>query len=210
MDPDRKKALHQAVILVLMLAGVLALYFVTGSARAQIPNAAQGFRLPLTAFAKAEWGPDAPIASFAAQVHQESGWNPTAKSPVGALGLTQFMPTTANWISKLFPNELGDNDPHNPMWSLRALVKYDKWLYDRVKAANPCERMAYAMSSYNGGLGYVYRRQKLSGRPMYCFGETCLINPGIHPANQKENEHYPRRILLEISPRYHSWGAASC
>ncbi len=179
-------------------------------AGAQIPNAANGFRLPLTAFAVGAWGPKAPIASFAGQIHQESGWRPDAKSPVGALGLTQFMPTTATWISKLYPNELGDNAPGNPMWALRALVKYDKWLYDRVKGENQCERMAYALSAYNGGIGYVFKRQKLSPQPCICFGVTCEINPGITPANQRENAHYPKRILKELEPRYKSWGNGSC
>jgi soluble lytic murein transglycosylase-like protein len=212
MEPERHNS-FDICLFVLALVAVLVLYFWTGgTARAQIPNAAQGFRLPLTAFAKGEWGPDAPVASFAAQVAQESGWRPNAKSPVGALGLTQFMPTTASWISKLYPSELGDNDPGNPMWSLRALVKYDHWLYQRIKAANHCERMGFGLSSYNGGLGYVFKRQKASKQPGYCFDLTCDINPGITPANQRENAHYPRRILLELEPRYEKagWGLGSC
>ena len=193
-----------------MRAILLLLALLCQGAGAQIPNAAQGFRLPLTAFAKGVWGPQAPVASFAGQVHQESGWRPDAKSPVGALGLTQFMPATATWISKLFPNELGDNAPGNPMWALRAMVKYDKWLYDRIKADNHCERMAFAMASYNGGMGYVFKRQKLSPQPGICFGVTCEINPGITPANQRENAHYPKRILKELEPRYETWGLGSC
>jgi soluble lytic murein transglycosylase-like protein len=179
-------------------------------AGAQIPNAAQDFRLPLTAFAAGAWGPKAPIASFAGQIHQESGWRPDAKSPVGALGLTQFMPATATWISKLYPNELGDNAPGNPMWALRALVKYDKWLYDRIKAANHCERMGFSLQAYNSGLGWVYRRQKLSGNPGICFAGACEVNPGVTPANQREASEYPVRILKKIEPRYKPWGAGSC
>lgn len=206
------RQLHRFALWLLAAACFAGFLLLTNHAHAQIPPAANNFRLPLTTFAKATWGPTAPVASFAAQVHQESGWRANAKSPVGAYGMTQFMPATSDWISKLFPNELGDNAPGNPMWSLRALVKYDKWLYDRVKGPEPCERMAFAMSAYNGGLGYVYKRQKLSGRPLVCFGATCVINPGIHPANQRENEHYPVRILKEVTPRYvkAGWGASIC
>lgn len=193
-----------------MRAILLLLVLLCQGAAAQIPNAAQGFRLPLTAFAKGVWGPQAPVASFAGQVHQESGWRPDAKSPVGALGLTQFMPATATWISKLFPNELGDNAPGNPMWALRAMVKYDKWLYDRTSGINHCERMAFALSAYNGGAGWLNKRKKLSPNPGICFGVTCEINPGITPANQRENAHYPKRILKELEPRYETWGSGSC
>lgn len=194
------------------LAVVLALLAGAGTARAQIPTDAQPWRAPLTAFAIGAWGPDAPVASFAAQIHQESAWRPSAKSPVGAVGLSQFMPATASWMGKVFPSELADADPTNPLWSLRALVKYDRWLYDRIPADARCERMAFALSAYNGGAGWVYRRQKLSHRPGRCLEDTCEINPGIGMANQRENAAYPKRILRGYEARYvrAGWGQGAC
>ena len=38
-----------------------------------------------------------PAALFLGLVQQESGWNPSAVSAVGAQGMAQFMPTTAVW-----------------------------------------------------------------------------------------------------------------
>lgn len=41
-----------------------------------------------------------PVGIIAAQIQQESGWNPTAISPVGARGIAQFMPATGvEWLT---------------------------------------------------------------------------------------------------------------
>jgi soluble lytic murein transglycosylase-like protein len=181
-----------------------------GAAHAQpIPREAQRYQLTLKREAQQVWGLQAPVATFAGQVHQESRWRIDARSPVGAVGLAQFMPSTATWISGITPG-LSDRAPTNPTWALRALVTYDKWLYSRIKAADACQTMAFALSAYNGGLGWVYKRQRLSNQPGVCLGATCNINPGITPASQAENQDYPALILLTHAPLYRTWGASQC
>ncbi|AXF86429.1 Membrane-bound lytic murein transglycosylase F [Ephemeroptericola cinctiostellae] len=157
------------------------------------------------------WGLGAPVASFAAQIHQESRWNATAHSPVGAVGLTQFMPATARWIGT-YDTQLAPVDVYNPRWAMRALAVYDKFLYDKVAGINPCERLAFAMSAYNGGLGWVNKRKARSSTPNVCFGETCDINPGITASNQRENANYPKLILKQFEPMYvrAGWGVGAC
>lgn len=195
--------LHAAFFLLMLLALVSA-------ANAQgIPRDAQRHQATLKREAQRVWGLEAPVATFAAQIHQESRWREDARSPVGAVGLAQFMPATSNWIGGLYAS-LGDRAPTNPTWAIRALVTYDKWLADRVKSVNGCEQMAFALSAYNGGLGWVYKRQKLSPEPGRCFGATCDINPGVTPASQRENAHYPEVILRRYEPLYAGWGAGSC
>jgi len=61
----------------------------------QPPQAALQYRSLLIRTAHADWGLDAPVAVFAAQVHQESAWRPDAVSHVGAQGLAQFMPAAS-------------------------------------------------------------------------------------------------------------------
>ncbi|MBK1683421.1 lytic transglycosylase domain-containing protein [Rhodoferax fermentans] len=190
------------------------LLFVAGAclsvAMAQaIPRDAHRHQLTLKREAQHVWGLNAPIATFAAQVHQESRWRESARSPVGAVGLAQFMPATSTWISGLYAS-LGERAPTNPTWALRALVTYDKWLSDRIKAANDCERMAFTLSAYNGGLGWVYKRQKISPTPGVCLDRTCNLNPGVAQASQAENQHYPVVILRKFEPLYASWGTRSC
>ncbi|WP_018653017.1 transglycosylase SLT domain-containing protein, partial [Actinobacillus capsulatus] len=101
------------------------------------PQAAKPYQRELTRNSHAIWGLKAPIALFAAQIHQESQWNVTALSHVGAQGLAQFIPQTADWIANLYP-ELANNQPYNPSWALRALVRYDYWLYQRISAHTEC------------------------------------------------------------------------
>lgn len=197
-------------LLVVICVAVVALALVAPSfARAEAPAAAARYRFQYRRIIHAEWGMNGPVASLAAQIHAESGWNCGAVSRVGAGGCAQFMPTTAVWIGDV-DHSLKDGDLFSPTWAFRAQAVYMKWLRDRVTAANDCERMAFALSAYNGGLGYVYRRQKLSPDPRRCFARTCDINPGIAPANQRENARYPVRILRELEPLYADWGSRSC
>lgn len=207
--PLLKRAARQVLLLqAAFLAAILVLICLPTHAQAQPADAAR-YQLTLRREAQQAWGLGAPVASLAAQVHQESRWNTTARSAVGAQGLAQFMPATSTWISGLYPS-LADRAPENPTWALRALVVYDKWLSDRIRAADDCQRFAFALSAYNGGLGWVYKRQKLSPEPGVCFGATCTINPGVSAASQKENAHYPDVILHRWQPLYSSWGVGAC
>ncbi len=68
-----------------------------------IPQRAQQHRALLTREARMAWGLDAPVATFAAQIHQESLWRDDARSHAGAQGLAQFMPTTSRWLPEVAP-----------------------------------------------------------------------------------------------------------
>ncbi len=187
--------------------------FFSQARAAQPPQAALQYRDDVIRNARLEWGMSAPVADFAAQLHQESGWRPDAVSPVGAQGLAQFMPATADWISQLMPG-LKSREPFNPAWAIRALVSYDRWLWERVSAANNCERMAMALSGYNGGLGWVQRDKRLASQKgldsARWFGHVATVNAGRSAASWRENRHYPQRILRELAPRYLRWGGSSC
>jgi soluble lytic murein transglycosylase-like protein len=131
---------------------------------------------------------------------------------VGAVGLTQFMPATAAWMGTLQP-DLAGPAPLNPTWAIRALVVYNHWLHQRLPAANACEQLAFALSAYNGGLGWALKRRARSPEPALCLGKSCNINPGITPANQAENQAYPQRILRRLEPVYAAsgrWGMGAC
>lgn len=93
--------------------------FFSQACAAQPPQAALQYRDDVIRNARLEWGLSAPVADFAAQLHQESGWRPDAISPAGAQGLAQFMPATADWISQLIPM-LSSREPFNPAWAIRA------------------------------------------------------------------------------------------
>lgn len=199
-------------IIIVMLAWGLVVHEAFG----QIPADAGKYKRDLIRNARLVWGLDAPISTFAAQIHQESGWRPDAKSPVGATGLAQFMPKTADWISGLFI-ALQDNQPSNPAWAIRALVEYDRWLYERVPPSlSHCERMAFVLSAYNGGLGWLQKDVALTrergANPKLWFGHVEMHNSGRADWAFKENRGYPNRILLNLEKRYRDdgWGIQSC
>lgn len=181
---------------------------------ASIPRAAATHRATLIRAARVEWGMEAPVATFAAQVHQESCWREDARSAVGAQGLAQFMPSTARWLPEVAP-QTGEPAPWSPGWSLRALVAYDRWLWARVPGEG-CNRMALALSAYNGGLGWVRRDSRLAeaqglDRATW-WGSVETVNAGRSASAWRENRGYPRRILRVLEPIYEAagWGLGVC
>ncbi len=179
-------------------------------AHAQVPPAAARYRAELTRAAHSQWGLDAPIAAFAAQVHQESAWKPNAVSRVGAAGLAQFMPSTAQWWCKVDQGSAQDCQPQNPTWALRALVGYDRYLYVRTPDRfNTFDRFWVTLRGYNGGLGHWQAEAKSTGlaTPTRQQVDAACGKARRAPVHCPENLGYPQRILLQIQPRYLVWGS---
>ena len=105
------------------------------------------YKRDLIRYSRVTWGMDAPISLFASQIQQESSWNRLAKSKY-ADGLSQFTPTTAKWIKDVYP-ELAQGNVYNPIWSIRAMLLYDRWLDNRISSEGECDQWAMILSSYN-------------------------------------------------------------
>ena len=108
--------------------------------------------------------------------------------------------------------ETGKPAPFNPAWSLKALCAYDKWLWSKVHGATDFECMAFTLSAYNGGLGWVNRdkakAKKLGKDDWRWFDHVENVNAGRSKAAFAENRQYPRRILKERQQAYvrAGWG----
>ena len=170
------------------------------AAETTIPRAALEYRSPLIRTARAVWGMNAPVSIFAAQIHTESQWEEGARSPVGAEGLAQFMPSTSAWLPSVAPSLKGEKPaPYNPGWAMRAMCEYDLWLWKRIKsAASACDRMAFVLSGYNGGLGWVQKdraRARDKGLDPAHYEQVATVNAGRSRAAWKENRDYVRRIM---------------
>lgn len=176
----------------------------------RVPALANRLRPDLVRYSRIVWGLDAPIPAFAAQIHQESAWRPEVCSPY-ACGLTQFTPATAEWIQKVYGIELGPQDRFNPIWAIRAMVRYDKHLYDTTPGHTECDKFWGALRGYNGGQGHWRAESKFAEDPLdrYSVDEQC----GKARRSTKhcpENTGYPRRILLTHQGKYVTWGRALC
>jgi soluble lytic murein transglycosylase-like protein len=169
-----------------------------------IPRAAHTHKRILTQHARGAWGINAPVATFAAQIHQESLWRADVVSRAGASGIAQFMPATGEWLANKY--KLGDYDPLNPAWSIRAMVVYDLHLYQLIDGADGCQRFAKTLSAYNGGLTWLRRDEQLATTNginiSYWFDGVETVNAGRAAWAIHENRAYPRRILLELEPLY--------
>lgn len=170
------------------------------------PRAALKYRAELTRAVHLVWGLDGPVATMAAQVHQESGWRPDARSAY-AHGLAQFTPDTAEWIAGQ-DAALAGADTGNPVWALRALARYDKWLHDRITpASNACDRWWGALRGYNGGLGHWLKEARLAAPATDRGALDAQCGRASRAAvHCRENLAYPRVILTKWQPLYASWG----
>lgn len=164
------------------------------------------YRDDLTRIAHAEWGLDAPVAVFAAQIHQESGFNPLAVSRVGALGMAQFMPATATWWCGRIGLTAVDCQPANPVWAMRALVGYDRFLLQRVAGDTEFDRLWATLRSYNGGLKHWQQEARLAESLQRVDVDSVCGAAKRSPLFCPENLAYPRQILLKWQPLYRTWG----
>ncbi len=103
--------------------------------------------MPLAESAARKYG--VPEDLFKRLVQQESGWNPRALSPKGAIGLAQLMPATAR--------RLGVN-PHDAVQNLDGGARYLKQQYTRFRS------WRLALAAYNAGPEAVERH---NGVPPY-------------------------------------------
>lgn len=175
-----------------------------------VPRAALKYQRALTRNVHMIWGLNGNTPVMAAQIHQESMWRETAQSKY-ASGIAQFTPATAEWISGAY--RLGEAQPTNPAWALRALVTYDRHLWDRTSGVDDCNRWAFTLAGYNGGAGWIIKERKMAraaGVPAdLWFGGVERFSARAEWA-WKENRDYPRKILYRHQPRYREWGVTEC
>lgn len=101
-----------------------------------------------------------PPAILAAQINAESSWNANAVSPDGAIGISQFLPSTAKSVGL---------NPHDPMASIKAQAKLMSYYH---KQYGTWQKALYA---YHDGPGDV----NSPGPAGISYAQTILGTAGV-------------------------------
>ncbi len=145
------------------------------------------------------------------QMYQESRFDPSAKSWMGAIGLMQIMPQTAM--------ELGLEDLNRPETSIHAGVKYLHGLmrhFEFEPELTLADRTWFALASYNAGIGHVldarYLAHELGLDPNHWFGNVeksmLLLSNREYAKNARHGYvrgYEPVNYVREIRDRYHAY-----
>ncbi|MFD2200233.1 transporter substrate-binding domain-containing protein [Shivajiella indica] len=119
---------------------------------------------------------------LASLVYKESGFDTTATSYAGAVGLLQLMPVTLE--------RFGVDNPNDPIQSLMGGVNYlkylDKFWLERIPESN--ERIKVILASYNIGHGHVEDAWRLA------------IKYGGNPQSWESIAHF---LKLKSNPDYY-------
>lgn len=92
---------------------------------------------------------------LAAQIYQESQFDPSAKSWAGAEGLMQMMPRTGR--------SLGISNSTNPAQNIKGGTAYLEWLSNSFeKVPDSLTRIQFVLAAYNCGLGHMQDAQRLA------------------------------------------------
>ena len=115
------------------------------------------------------------VPLFCSLIDTESGFNPNAKSSAGAVGLTQILPSTAQYICTKNNLDFSNFDLYNPADNLYLGAMYLNYLFNKF------DDTYTALAAYNAGETVV--RNWLSNK-QYSLDKTTLYNI---PYNETKN-----------------------
>ncbi len=129
---------------------------------------------------------------IAAQAYQESRFDQSKRSPAGAVGVMQVLPSTAA------DKAVGIPDISTLENNIHAGVKYLNWLrqkYFSNEMISPLDRILFSLAAYNAGPGNMKRARrhakKLGFDPNRWFGN---VEIGMYRAVSGEPASYVRNI----------------
>ncbi len=91
---------------------------------------------------------------LASQIYQESKFNPDSESQMGAVGLMQIMPTTADMH--------GADDLHDPHNNVKIGVEHIKYVMNNFTNLDSINKIKFTLAAYNVGAGHVFDAQRIA------------------------------------------------
>ena len=139
------------------------------------------------------YNPSIPWVWAKAQLVAESRLNTNATSPVGAMGLGQFMPDTWSQVRK----ELGlpaNASAYTSQYNIQAHAYYMAYLRSQFKKPRPeVDRHSLALASYNAGLGNILKAQAKGGNSLL-YEPMAKALPQVTGQHSIETTTYVKRI----------------
>jgi soluble lytic murein transglycosylase len=115
-------------------------------------------------------------------IRQESGYDPEARSPVGATGLMQIMPATGRELARRIPMIFTERRLTDPEDNIQLGTLYLRQLLNRFNGVQEL-----AIASYNGGMGNVSKWRRGNQRPLDEFVESIPF---------PETRNYVKRVTM--------------
>jgi soluble lytic murein transglycosylase-like protein len=116
-------------------------------------------------------------------MRQESAFNPKARSYVGAMGLMQLMPRTAQLVTRKYLPDHSGRNPYEPSYNVSLGQQYINSVMGEIDG-----NLVRTAASYNGGPGNVARWDNSLGA-----GHDPLLYVALIPLN--ETRDFVQRVL---------------
>lgn len=128
----------------------------------------------------------------AAVIRCESGWNETAQSSVGAVGLMQLMPETAKSVAGLGLVDVNTYDP-NRLTDAPTNIEYGTAYLSYLSSQFATDEEV--ICAYNAGIGVVQGWQTASGQGDFkdaiAYPETREYLNSVSEAQRQYTKYYP-------------------
>lgn len=229
MFDELKRAFHKVkligslLIIYILIIVFLTLTFVVRDSfsssqldQGRIPANCERWKRDTIRIAQHEMGLNAPSSLIGSIILKESSCNENAHNArFGATGLGQFIPNTVTHVRQL-SRELRNFNPRDGRQSIQAIIVYLEWSKNTVASRRPvntqCDRVAFGLSAYNGGAGWVNRDRTICNSVAGCDPGAWFSNTEQHSRRNRgafrENRDYVSTIINQFTPLFinSGWG----